>query len=143
MADAGGRGGFRSGLEAAGWGLAAIGRTLVVLQAVLQRAAVWRWVRASPSLQCERRPRCTKPTNANSADLRPCRPRLVVAGLSAEPFRVGAAGHVAWQDDLERLADAPVVTLADALLAAAAAHGLRRVGVLTPFEPGGNARGNT
>jgi maleate isomerase len=71
--------------------------------------------------------------------LRPLEPELIVIGLSGAPFRNGVQGHERWKQELEQVADVPVITLADALLADVETYNLQRVGLLTPFAPSSSA----
>lgn len=64
------------------------------------------------------------------------RPRLIVVGLSAAPFKAGVAEHACWKQELATLAGTPVVTLGDAMEQAVAPF--RSVGLLTPLHPAAN-----
>jgi maleate isomerase len=64
------------------------------------------------------------------------RPRLIVVGLSAAPFKGGVAEHACWKRDLAALAGMPVVTLGDGIEQAVAPF--RSVSLLTPLHPAAN-----
>jgi maleate isomerase len=68
-----------------------------------------------------------------------CRPDRLVMGMSAETFWGGAEGNRVLRARVEASTGLPLVTGADAVEQALRAHGARRVAVLTPYQPVGDA----
>lgn len=68
-----------------------------------------------------------------------CRPDRLVMGMSAETFWGGVDGHRRFRRSIEELTGLPLTTGADACAQALQACGARRVAVLTPYQPVGDA----
>ena len=68
-----------------------------------------------------------------------CRPDRLVMGMSAETFWGGAEGNRVLRTRVEGATGLPLVTGADAVEQALRVHGARRVAVLTPYQPVGDA----
>lgn len=70
-----------------------------------------------------------------------CGPGAVILGISAESFWEGADGSAALKAEIEGRAGVPAFLASDGLRAALDAHGgPRRIAVLTPYMPVGDAR---
>ncbi len=69
-----------------------------------------------------------------------CEPQLVVLGITAESFWSGLEGSRALKARLEQRAGVPVILGSDACLAALACLDARRIAMLTPYQPGADAR---
>jgi maleate isomerase len=71
-----------------------------------------------------------------------CHPDYVILGMSAETFWDGLKGSTQLQKKLERVAKCGIAMGSDACRAALRAHGrsIRRIGVITPYMPVGDAQ---
>lgn len=69
-----------------------------------------------------------------------CAPGAVIMGMSAETFWDGAEGAAALAARIRARAGVPVTLGSEACLAALAVHGARRIAVLTPYMPVGDAQ---
>ena len=67
-----------------------------------------------------------------------CVPDYLVMGMSAETFWGGAAGSRAFAERVRGLTGLDVSTGADACNQALASYGVRRLGVITPYQPVGD-----
>ena len=68
-----------------------------------------------------------------------CQPERLVMGMSAETFWGGVEGNRLLKARVERLTGLPLATGADAVEHALRAYGVRRVAVVTPYQPIGDA----
>jgi maleate isomerase len=71
-------------------------------------------------------------------DVISCEPDILVMGLSSETFWGGAEGNAAFTADLEKASGLKVATGADACRQAIEAIGVRRLAILTPYQPVGD-----
>lgn len=69
-----------------------------------------------------------------------CKPDHLIMGLSLEAFWDGLEGSKRLRESLERLAGCGVSMGSDGLLAALSLYGPRRIAILTPHPPLGDAR---
>jgi maleate isomerase len=69
-----------------------------------------------------------------------CAPDYLVMGMSAETFWGGRAGSLAFIERIEQLASVKISTGAQACEQAFAALGVRRIAVLTPYQPVADAQ---
>lgn len=67
-----------------------------------------------------------------------CRPDMLVMGLSSETFWGGAEGNAEFTSDLEKASALQVATGADACRKAIEAVAVRRLAILTPYQPVGD-----
>jgi maleate isomerase len=74
------------------------------------------------------------------ADILTAEPDYLVMGMSSETFWGGRKGNDEFQQRVGELARVPVATGANACERAFAALGSRRLGVLTPYQPVGDAQ---
>ena len=71
-------------------------------------------------------------------DVLTCEPDYLVMGMSAETFWGGKAGGEQFTREIEEASGLRVATGAEACETAAAALGLKRIAVLTPYQPVGD-----
>lgn len=71
-------------------------------------------------------------------DVITCEPDLLVMGMSSETFWGGAEGNAAFTEDLRQKSGLEVATGADACKQAMDAVGVRRLAILTPYQPVGD-----
>lgn len=69
-----------------------------------------------------------------------CAPQSVIMGMSAETFWDGAEGAAALAERIRVHAGVPVTLGSEASLAALRVHGARRIAVVTPYMPVGDAQ---
>lgn len=69
-----------------------------------------------------------------------CEPDYLVMGMSAETFWGGKEGNEAFQRRIEQWSGLKVATGADACRRALAVFNARRIGVITPYQPVGDAQ---
>ncbi|TYL46055.1 arylmalonate decarboxylase [Nocardioides sp. BGMRC 2183] len=69
-----------------------------------------------------------------------CKPDYVVMGMSAETFWGGVRGNAAFEQSVRDLTGLEVTTGATAAGEALKAFGARRIGVVTPYQPVGDAQ---
>ncbi|OPC79661.1 arylmalonate decarboxylase [Embleya scabrispora] len=68
-----------------------------------------------------------------------CEPDAVVMGMSAETFWGGVEGNRAFVDHISRITGLPVTTGAEACRRALELHEAKRIAVVTPYQPVGDA----
>jgi maleate isomerase len=73
-------------------------------------------------------------------DVKTCEPDYLVMGMSSETFWGGVEGNRAFIQRVEAQAGVPIATGADAVRAALETLGVRRVGIVTPYQPVGDAQ---
>jgi len=76
-------------------------------------------------------------------DVVTCRPDRIVMGMSAETFWGGAEGCAAFEKWVQEESGLEVSTGAAACQAALQAFGVRRIGVITPYQPVGDEQVRT
>ncbi len=73
-------------------------------------------------------------------DVMTCEPDHLVMGMSSETFWGGEAGNAAFQARVRARAGIPITTGADAVRAALVRLGVRRAGIVTPYQPVGDGQ---
>jgi maleate isomerase len=73
-------------------------------------------------------------------DVKTCEPDYLVMGMSSETFWGGVEGNRAFIQRVEAQAGVPIATGADAVRAALETLGVRRVGIVTPYQPVGDGQ---
>jgi len=68
-----------------------------------------------------------------------CEPQAMVMGMSAETFWGGVEGHRSFVEHIHRITALPVATGAEACRQALQRYEARRIAVLTPYQPVGDA----
>lgn len=74
-------------------------------------------------------------TDAAAERVLTCEPDYMVMGMSAETFWGGIDGHRAFKERLETRTQLKVATGAEAVQRALKLYGVRRLGVITPYQP--------
>ncbi len=73
-------------------------------------------------------------------DVMTCRPDYLIMGMSAETFWGGADGNRKFEARVSELSGLPVTTGAAACKEALELYGARRIAVITPYQPVGDAQ---
>jgi maleate isomerase len=73
-------------------------------------------------------------------DVMTCEPDYLIMGMSSETFWDGLEGSIALKERIEARAGVKAAMGSDASRAALAAYGVRRIGVITPYMPAGDAQ---